>query len=139
MKGYWNRPADTEKTIDKDGFLLTGDIAVLQEDGYLRIVDRKKDMIVVSGFNVYPNEIEDVLASHPDVVESAAIGVPSEKSGEAIKVFVVGRNNVTEESLIKHCRENLTGYKVPRIFEFRDELPKTNVGKVLRRELRPSS
>jgi long-chain acyl-CoA synthetase len=139
MKGYWNRPVDTAKTIDEEGFLLTGDIAVLQEDGYMRIVDRKKDMIVVSGFNVYPNEIEDVLASHPDVVECAAIGVPSEKSGEAIKVFVVGRNNVTEESLIAHCRENLTGYKVPKLFEFKDELPKTNVGKVLRRELRPSS
>lgn len=138
MKGYWNRPADTESTIDSDGFLKTGDIAILQEDGYLRIVDRKKDMIVVSGFNVYPNEIEDVLASHPDVVECAAIGVPSEKTGEAIKVFVVAQNEVSEESLIAHCRENLTGYKVPKQFEFRDELPKTNVGKVLRRELRPT-
>ncbi|GGX75599.1 AMP-binding protein [Saccharospirillum salsuginis] len=138
MKGYWNRPDDTAKTIDKDGFLKTGDIAVLQEDGYLKIVDRKKDMIVVSGFNVYPNEIEDVLTQHPKVLECAAIGVPSEKTGEAVKVFVVAKEPVEEKELVDFCRENLTPYKVPKQFEFRDELPKTNVGKVLRRELRES-
>ncbi|WP_108125456.1 AMP-binding protein [Saccharospirillum mangrovi] len=136
MKGYWNRPDDTAKTIDADGWLKTGDIAVLQEDGYLKIVDRKKDMIVVSGFNVYPNEVEDVLSAHPKVVECAAVGVPSEKSGEAVKVYLVVREPVTEQELIDFCRQSLTGYKVPRLFEFRDELPKTNVGKVLRRELR---
>lgn len=136
MKGYWNRPDDTAKTIDADGWLKTGDIAVLQEDGYLKIVDRKKDMIVVSGFNVYPNEIEDVLSGHPKVLECAAIGVPSEKSGEAVKVFVVAREPVEDKELIDYCREHLTAYKVPKLFEFRDELPKTNVGKVLRRELR---
>jgi len=138
MKDYWNRPDDTAKTIDKDGFLKTGDIAVLQEDGYLKIVDRKKDMIVVSGFNVYPNEIEDVLTQHPKVLECAAIGVPSEKTGEAVKVFVVAKEPVEEKELVDFCRENLTPYKVPKQFEFRDELPKTNVGKVLRRELRES-
>lgn len=138
MKGYWNRPEDTAKTINEDGFLKTGDIAVLQEDGYLKIVDRKKDMIVVSGFNVYPNEIEDILTQHPKVVECAAVGVPSEKTGEAVKVFVVAKDNPTEEELIEFCRKELTAYKVPRLFEFRDELPKTNVGKVLRRELRDS-
>lgn len=138
MKGYWNRPDDTAKTIDEDGFLKTGDVAVLQEDGYLKIVDRKKDMIVVSGFNVYPNEIEDVLTQHPKVVECAAVGVPNEKTGEAVKVFVVEKEPVEEKELIDFCRENLTGYKVPKQFEFREELPKTNVGKVLRRELRES-
>lgn len=138
MKGYWNRPEDTAKTIDADGFLKTGDIAVLQEDGYLKIVDRKKDMIVVSGFNVYPNEIEEILTQHPKVVECAAVGVPSEKTGEAVKVFVVGKDNPTEAELIEFCRKELTAYKVPKLFEFRDELPKTNVGKVLRRELRDS-
>lgn len=136
MKGYWNRPGDTAKTITEDGWLKTGDVAVLQDDGYLRIVDRKKDMIVVSGFNVYPNEIEDVLTGHPKVVECAAIGVPSEKTGEAVKVFVVTNAEVTDEELIAFCRDNMTAYKVPRLFERREELPKTNVGKVLRRELR---
>jgi long-chain acyl-CoA synthetase len=136
MKGYWNRPGDTAKTITEDGWLKTGDVAVLQEDGYLKIVDRKKDMIVVSGFNVYPNEIEDIVTGHPKVVECAAIGVPSEKTGEAVKVFVVSNGDVTDEELVAYCREHLTAYKVPRIFERRDELPKTNVGKVLRRELR---
>ncbi|MDX1343323.1 MAG: AMP-binding protein [Reinekea sp.] len=136
MKGYWNRPQDTAKTIDEDGWLKTGDIAVMQEDGYLKIVDRKKDMIVVSGFNVYPNEIEDVLVSHPKVVECAVVGVPSEKTGEAAKAFIVTNAEVTDEELVAFCREHLTAYKVPRLFERRDELPKTNVGKVLRRELR---
>ena len=136
MKGYWQRPDDSAKTIDADGWLLTGDIAVIQADGYMKIVDRKKDMIVVSGFNVYPNEIEDVLASHPAVVESAVVGVPSEKSGEAVKVFVVTNNAISDDELIAFCREHLAAYKVPRLFERRESLPKTNVGKVLRRELR---
>ncbi len=136
MKGYWNRPDDTAKSIDEEGFFKTGDIAVLQKDGYLKIVDRKKDMIVVSGFNVYPNEIEEVLTRHPKVVECAAVGVPSEKTGEAVKVFVVTNGPVEEKELSDFCRESLTAYKVPKQFVFRDELPKTNVGKVLRRELR---
>jgi len=136
MKGYWNRPQDTAKTIDENGWLKTGDVAVLQEDGYMKIVDRKKDMIVVSGFNVYPNEIEDVLTGHPEVIECAVVGVPSEKTGEAVKAFIVTKTDVSDEALIAYCREHLTAYKVPRQFERRDELPKTNVGKVLRRELR---
>lgn len=135
MKGYWNRPQATDDTI-VDGWLKTGDVAVLQEDGYMKIVDRKKDMIVVSGFNVYPNEIEDVLTGHPKVIECAAVGVPSEKTGEAVKVYVVADGEVSDEDLIAYCREHLTAYKVPRLFERRTELPKTNVGKVLRRELR---
>jgi long-chain acyl-CoA synthetase len=136
MKGYWQRPDDTAKTIVDGGWLLTGDIAVIQADGYMKIVDRKKDMIVVSGFNVYPNEIEDVLAGHPAVVESAVVGVPSEKSGEAVKVFLVTNNAISDDELIAFCREHLAAYKVPRQFERRESLPKTNVGKVLRRELR---
>jgi long-chain acyl-CoA synthetase len=139
MKGYWQRPDDTAKTIVGDGWLLTGDIALIQPDGYMKIVDRKKDMIVVSGFNVYPNEIEDVLAGHPNVVESAVVGVPSEKSGEAVKAFVVTNSAVSDDELMAYCREHLAAYKVPRLFEHRDSLPKTNVGKVLRRELRPDS
>jgi long-chain acyl-CoA synthetase len=120
-----------------DGFLRTGDVAVMNGDGYVKIVDRKKDMILVSGFNVYPNEIEDVLALHPGVLESAAVGVPDEKTGEAIKIFVVKKDpNLTEASILEHCRANLTGYKIPRQIAFRTELPKTNVGKILRRELR---
>ncbi|MDW5376707.1 AMP-binding protein [Halomonas sp. HP20-15] len=137
MKGYWNRPEDTAKALDAQGWVRTGDIAVLQEDGYIRIVDRKKDMIIVSGFNVYPNEIEDVVAGHPDVIEAAAIGVPDEDSGEAVKLFVVARNeSLDAETLRSWCKKELAGYKVPKFVEFRDELPKTNVGKVLRRELR---
>ena len=137
MKGYWNRPEATAETIDADGWLKTGDVAVIQNDGYLRIVDRKKDMILVSGFNVYPNEIEDVAAAHPGVLESAAVGVPDEKSGEAVKLFVVRKDPaLTEAQLMSHLRANLTGYKVPRSIAFRDDLPKTNVGKILRRELR---
>lgn len=135
MKGYWNRPNDTANTVD-DGWLKTGDIAVLNEDGFLKIVDRKKDMIIVSGFNVYPNEIEDVLVRHPNIVEAAAIGVSDEKTGEAVKVFIVTNSDVTDKDLIAFCREHLTAYKVPRQFERKTELPKTNVGKVLRRELR---
>lgn len=136
MKGYYNRPEATAETI-KDGWLCTGDIGFMNEDGFFQIVDRKKDMILVSGFNVFPNEVEDVLASHPKVLESAAIGVPDEKSGEVVKVFIVKKDSsLTENEVIEHCRENLTGYKVPKFVEFRTELPKTNVGKILRRELR---
>ncbi len=137
MKGYYNRPEETAKVISADGFLMTGDVAVMDEKGFVRIVDRKKDMILVSGFNVYPNEVEDVVAQHSGVLEVAAIGVPHEKSGETVKIFVVKRDPaLTAESLIAHCREHLTGYKVPGQVEFRTELPKTNVGKILRRELR---
>ncbi|WMS87771.1 long-chain-fatty-acid--CoA ligase FadD [Pleionea litopenaei] len=136
MAGYLGRPEETNKVI-KDGWLSTGDIAMINDEGFLKIVDRKKDMILVSGFNVYPNEIEDVVASHPGVLEVAAVGVPSESSGEIVKIFVVKKDAaVTEDDLIKFCRENLTGYKVPKLVEFRDELPKSNVGKILRRELR---
>ncbi|MCK0714220.1 AMP-binding protein [Chromohalobacter sarecensis] len=137
MKGYWNRPEDTAKTLDAEGWIRTGDIAVIQDDDYVRIVDRKKDMIIVSGFNVYPNEVEDVVATHADVIEVAAIGVPDEASGEAIKLFVVSRDEALDaETLRRWCKQELSAYKVPKLIEFRDELPKTNVGKVLRRELR---
>lgn len=139
MKGYLNRPEETAECIDEDGWIKTGDVAVISDDGYIKIVDRKKDMIIVSGFNVYPNEVEDAATSHPDIVEAAAIGVPDEKTSEAVKLFVVSSNpNLTAKEVIKWCREDLTAYKVPRQIEFRDELPKTNVGKVLRRELRDS-
>ncbi|QEM81287.1 AMP-binding protein [Halomonas binhaiensis] len=137
MKGYWQRDDETTKVIDQDGFLRTGDIALIQPDGYVRIVDRKKDMILVSGFNVYPNEIEDVVATHPGVVESCAVGVPDDDSGEVIKLFVVSRDpDLDAASLRAWCKGKLTGYKVPKLVVFRDELPKTNVGKVLRRQLR---
>lgn len=137
MKGYYNRPDETAKVMTSDGFLMTGDVAVLDDRGFVRIVDRKKDMILVSGFNVYPNEVEDVVAHHPGVLEVAAVGVPHQKSGEAVKIFVVKKDPaLTAEALIAHCREHLTGYKVPSDVEFRNELPKTNVGKILRRELR---
>ncbi|WP_395504462.1 long-chain-fatty-acid--CoA ligase FadD1 [Ectopseudomonas hydrolytica] len=138
MKGYWQRQEATDEILDAEGWLKTGDIGLIQEDGYLRIVDRKKDMILVSGFNVYPNELEDVLATLPGVLQCAAIGVPDEKSGEAIKVFVVVKpgESVTKEQVMEHMRANLTGYKVPKAVEFRDVLPTTNVGKILRRELR---
>jgi len=137
MKGYWNRPEDTAKTLDAEGWIRTGDIAVIQDDDYVRIVDRKKDMIIVSGFNVYPNEVEDVVATHEDVIEVAAIGVPDDATGEAIKLFVVSRNEALDaETLRTWCKQELSAYKVPKLIEFRDELPKTNVGKVLRRELR---
>ncbi|CFQ38608.1 long-chain-fatty-acid--CoA ligase FadD [Yersinia aleksiciae] len=136
MLGYWQRPEATDEVL-KDGWLATGDIATLDEQGFLRIVDRKKDMILVSGFNVYPNEIEDVVALHPKVLESAVIGVPNGAAGEAVKVFIVKKDaTLTQEELLTHCRRYLTGYKVPKIVEFRDELPKSNVGKILRRELR---
>ena len=138
MKGYWQREDATAEVLDSDGWLKTGDIGLIQEDGYVRIVDRKKDMILVSGFNVYPNELEDVLAALPGVLQCAAIGVPDEKSGEAIKVFIVLKpgHTLSKEQVIEHMRANVTGYKVPRAVEFRDVLPTTNVGKILRRELR---
>ena len=137
MLGYWHRPEETAKTITADGWLHTGDIAKMDENGYFYIVDRKKDMILVSGFNVYPNEIEDVVASCPGVLECAAVGVPDEKSGEAVKVVIVKKDPaLTADTVKDYCRKNLTGYKLPKIIEFRDSLPKTNVGKILRRELR---
>jgi len=137
MKGYWNRPDETAKVIMADGFLKTGDVGIVDEKGFIRIVDRKKDMILVSGFNVYPNEIEAVVAMHPGVLEVAAVGVPDEKSSEAVKIFVVKKDpNLTAEDLIAHCKLNLTGYKIPKHVEFRADLPKTNVGKILRRALR---
>jgi len=140
MKGYWHRPEETAEAIDADGWLHTGDMARMDEQGFFYIVDRKKDMILVSGFNVYPNEIEDVIAMMPGVLEVAAVGVPDEKSGEAVKVVVVKKDpKLTAEQIMAHSRQNLTGYKLPKIVEFRDELPKTNVGKILRRELRDSA
>jgi long-chain acyl-CoA synthetase len=137
MKGYWQRPEETAKVIDSDGWLHTGDMAKMDESGFFYIVDRKKDMILVSGFNVYPNEVEDVIAGLEGVLEVAAIGVPDERSGEAVKVFVVKKDpTLTEDRIKAFCRDNLTGYKQPRYIEFRTELPKTNVGKILRKELR---
>jgi len=137
MAGYWHRPDETAKVIDKDGWLATGDIAVMDAQGFVRIVDRKKDMILVSGFNVYPNEIEAVVAMHPGVLECAAIGVPDAKSGEAVKLFAVKKDPaLTAEALLAHCRAHMTAYKCPREVEFRTDLPKSNVGKILRRELR---
>ncbi len=136
MKGYWQRPEATDEIL-KDGWLATGDIVRVDGEGFLRIVDRKKDMILVSGFNVYPNEIEDVVALNPKVLEVAAVGVPNEASGETVKIFVVKKEaSLTREELLAHCRNYLTGYKVPKLVEFREELPKSNVGKILRRELR---
>jgi len=139
MKGYWKQPEATDEVLDADGWLHTGDIAVMNAEGYFKIVDRKKDMILVSGFNVYPNEIEDVLTMHPKVLEAAAIGVPDEKSGEAVSVFIVKDDpSLTQDELREFCKEQLTGYKRPRYIEFLEELPKSNVGKILRRELRDS-
>ncbi|WP_325892148.1 long-chain-fatty-acid--CoA ligase FadD [Grimontia sp. NTOU-MAR1] len=137
MQGYWQRPEATKEVITEDGWLSTGDIVKFDDDGFLHIVDRKKDMILVSGFNVYPNEIEDVVALHGKVLEVAAIGQPHETSGEIVKICVVKRDpSLTKDELLAHCREHLTGYKVPKVIEFREELPKTNVGKILRRALR---
>jgi long-chain acyl-CoA synthetase len=137
MKGYWQRPDETAKVMTADGFFRTGDIGYMNDDGYFKIVDRKKDMILVSGFNVYPNEIEDVAVMNPKVLEAAAIAVPDEKSGEAPKLFVVKKDaSLTEKELLDFCKKNLTGYKVPKYVEFRSELPKSNVGKILRKELR---
>jgi len=137
MSGYWNRPDETEKVMTPDGYFKSGDIGVMDSDGYVKVVDRKKDMILVSGFNVYPNEIEDVVAKIPGVFEVAAVGVPDGQSGEAVKLFIVKRDPaLTEADVLSFCKEQLTGYKRPRHIEFRTELPKTNVGKILRRELR---
>jgi long-chain acyl-CoA synthetase len=137
MAGYWQRPEETAKVIGPDGFLHTGDIGIMDEKGFVRIVDRKKDMILVSGFNVYPNEIEQAVAMHPGVLEVAAVGVPDPHSGEVPKLFVVKKDpNLTAEELLEFCKEQLTGYKRPKYVEFRKELPKTNVGKILRRALR---
>ncbi len=137
MAGYWNRPDETAKVMTPDGFFKSGDVGIMDERGYVTIVDRKKDMILVSGFNVYPNELEGVIAAHPGVLECACVGVPDEHSGEAVKVFVVRKDpNLTSEQLMAYCKEQFTGYKKPKYIEFRDELPKTNVGKILRRMLR---
>lgn len=137
MDGYFNKPDENQRCFFEGGWFRTGDIAIMEEDGFFKIVDRKKDMILVSGFNVFPNEVEDAVVAHPKVLEVAAIGVPNEKSTEVVKVFVVRKDNsLTEEELLAHCRENLTGYKVPKHIEWRDELPKSNVGKILRRPLK---
>jgi long-chain acyl-CoA synthetase len=137
MAGYWNRPDETAKVMTADGYFRTGDIGVMSPDGYTKIVDRKKDMVLVSGFNVYPNEVEEVIASHPGVLECAVIGVEDERTGEAVKAFVVKKDpNVTAEDIIKFCHAQLTNYKIPKHIEFRTDLPKTNVGKILRRQLR---
>jgi long-chain acyl-CoA synthetase len=136
MQGYWKNPAETARVM-QDGWLKTGDLGHLDDQGYVTITDRKKDMILVSGFNVYPNEIESVIATHPGVLECGAVGVPDDKSGEAVKVVIVRKDpELTKEAVIEHCKTQLTGYKLPRHVEFRDALPKTPVGKVLRRDLR---
>jgi long-chain acyl-CoA synthetase len=137
MAGYWQRPDETAKVMTADGFFRSGDIGVVDERGYFRIVDRKKDMILVSGFNVYPNEVEDVVTQMPGILECAAVGVPDEKAGEAVKLVIVRKDpSVTEAQVRAYCEANLTGYKRPKLIEFRNDLPKTPVGKILRRELR---
>jgi long-chain acyl-CoA synthetase len=136
MQGYWQRPEDSRQVLTEDGWLLTGDIGVMDRKGFVKLLDRKKDMIIVSGFKVFPNEVEDAVTLHPGVLEAAVIGVPDARTGQAVKLFVVRRDpNLTEEAVLKFCRDNLTGYKVPRIIEFRDQLPKSNIGKILRKEL----
>ena len=137
MPGYYNQPEENAKAFTPDGFMRTGDIGIMDAEGYTRIIDRKKDMILVSGFNVFPNEIENVISTCPGVLECAAIGIPDEKQGEAVKVFVVRSDAaLDEDAVVRFCHDNLTGYKRPKYIEFRDDLPKTNVGKILRRELR---
>jgi long-chain acyl-CoA synthetase len=137
MEGYWNRPEETAKVMSKDGFFKTGDLGYMNENGFVKIVDRKKDMILVSGFNVYPNEIEDVVSLHPKVLECAAIGIPDDKTGELVKVFIVKKDEtLTPDEILKHCKDHLTSYKCPKSIEFRNDLPKTNVGKILRKDLR---
>jgi long-chain acyl-CoA synthetase len=137
MAGYWKRPDETAKVMTPDGYFKSGDVGIMDERGYIRIVDRKKDMIIVSGFNVYPNEIEQVVSLHPGVLECAAVGVGDDKSGEAVKLFVVKNDaGLTEDDIVAYCKENFTAYKRPKYIEFREELPKSNVGKILRRELR---
>jgi len=137
MKGYWHRPDETEKVMTPDGYFRTGDLGYMNEEGFIKIVDRKKDMILVSGFNVYPNEVEDVMVTNPKVLEAAAIGVPDEKSGEVVKLFIVKKDpSLTVEEVKAYAKANLTGYKLPKYVEFRDQLPKSNVGKILRKDLR---
>jgi len=137
MKGYWQRPEETEEVLTPDGWLKTGDYAEIQADGYITIVDRKKDMIIVSGFNVFPNEVEEVVNSHPKILESAAIGIANERTGEAVKLFVVATDeSLKEDEIISWCRDKLTAYKVPKQIVFADDLPKSNIGKIIRRELR---
>lgn len=137
MRGYWKKPEETQTILNPDGWIKTGDVGIIDKLGFIRIVDRKKDMILVSGFNVYPNEVEEVIAAHPKVLEVAAVGVPDEKSTEAVKVFIVPKDSsLTSTEVRSWCHENLVGYKIPKHVEFRKELPKTNVGKILRRELR---
>ena len=137
MAGYWQRPDETARVMTADGYFRSGDIGIVDERGFFKIVDRKKDMILVSGFNVYPNEIEDVVGTLPGVLEVACVGVPDDKQGEAVKLVIVKRDpSLTEEQVREHCRTNLTGYKQPKVVEFRSDLPKTPVGKILRRELR---
>ena len=137
MAGYWQRPDETAKVMTADGYFKTGDVGVMDERGFFKIVDRKKDMILVSGFNVYPNEVEEVVANCPGVMECAAVGVPDDKSGEAVKLVIVKKDpDLTEAQVREYCRHELTGYKQPKVIEFRTELPKTPVGKILRRELR---
>jgi long-chain acyl-CoA synthetase len=139
MLGYWQRPDETAKVLE-DGWLYTGDVAQMDEEGYFKIVDRKKDMILVSGFNVYPNEVEDCLANHPGVREAAVIGVPDEHSGEVVKAFIVRKDPaLTAEQVREHCKASLAGYKVPRQVEFREDLPKSPIGKIIRRELRTTA
>jgi long-chain acyl-CoA synthetase len=140
MAGYWQRPDETAKVMTGDGYFKTGDVGLMDARGYFKIVDRKKDMILVSGFNVYPNEVEEVVSSCPGVLECAAIGVPDDKTGEAVKLVVVRKDpTLTAEQISAFCRENMTGYKQPKVIEFRNELPKTPVGKILRRELRQAA
>jgi acyl-CoA synthetase (AMP-forming)/AMP-acid ligase II len=140
MAGYYQQAEETAKAFTADGYMRTGDIGTMDERGYIRIVDRKKDMIIVSGFNVYPNELENVISNCPGVVECAAIGIPDTMQGESIKVYVVRSDpTLTEDAVARYCHDNLTGYKRPKYIEFRDELPKSNVGKILRRELRSST
>jgi long-chain acyl-CoA synthetase len=140
MEGYWNKPQETAAVLDSLGFLRTGDIARIDERGFIYLVDRKKDMIIVSGFNVYPNEVEDVVMMHPGVSEVGAIGVPDARSGEAVKIFVARKDaSLSAQDLIAHCRQHLTAYKVPKQVEFRDALPRSPIGKILRRELKDSS
>jgi len=137
MAGYWNKPEDTKSVMTPDGYFKSGDIGIMNADGYTKIVDRKKDMILVSGFNVYPNELEEIVALMPGVLECAAIGVPNEDTGEAVKIFIVRSDpNLTEDDVSAYCKIEFTNYKRPKFIQFRDELPKTNVGKILRRELR---
>lgn len=140
MRGYWNKPEETSNVMTASGFFKTGDIGVMDERGYVSIVDRKKDMILVSGFNVYPTEVEEVISSHPDVLECACIGIADTNSGEAVKIFIVKRNqSLTINAISDYCKDQLTAYKRPKHIEFRESLPKSNIGKILRRELRETA